>query len=87
MEPIDKHYFKAKAYELGLDRANIIELAQKTLDRLYPAKTHVISLNRGTLKIITPSAPVASELRLNQSILLKLAPGEIERLQIVIAAM
>lgn len=84
MQPIDPDYFKAKSDELGLDRAIIIERVQRALDQLYPTKTHVISLNRGTLKIITPSAPVASELRLNQSTIIRLAPDDIERLQIVI---
>ena len=84
MEPINQDYFKQKAYELGLDRANIIELVQVALDKLYPSKIHVVSLNQGVLKIITPSAPVASELRLNQTMIIKLAPADIERLQIVI---
>lgn len=84
MQPIDPDYFKARSEQLGLDRAETIEHIQADLDALYPGKIRVISLNRGVLKIITPSAPVASELRLGQTRIIALAPDEIERLQIVI---
>ncbi len=86
MQPIDPDYFQDKAQQLGLDRSLVIERVQLELNRLYPTKTRVASLNRGVLKIVTPSAPVASELRLNQTMIIKLAPDEIERLQIVIGS-
>lgn len=84
MQPIDPDYFSDKAQQLGLERAKTIERIQTELNRLYPGKIHVVSLNRGVLKILTPSAPVASEVRLTQTQILALAPGEIERLQIII---
>ena len=84
MQSIDPDYFRDKAQELGLDRANILEHIQTALEALYPGKIRVASLNHGVLRIITPSAPVASELRLSQNKIIALAPKEIERLQIVI---
>jgi len=83
MQPIDPDYFKQKTDELGLDRADILATIQASLDEMYPNRTRVISLNNGVLKIITPSAPVAGELRLRQTTILALSP-DIDRLQIVI---
>lgn len=84
MQSIDPDYLKDRAEQLGLGRIDTITRVQTELDKIYPGKTHVTSLNRGALKIVTPSAAVASELRLNQTSIMALAPEEIERLQIVI---
>lgn len=83
MEPINPGYLRQRAEELGLDRANVLAQAQSKLDELYPGRARAVSLNRGVLKIVTESAPVAGELRLRQSELFRVS-AEIERLQIVI---
>ena len=89
---IDPEYFKNKRVALGLDRAEILVQIQVTLDAWYPHQTRVQRLHRGVLRIVTPSAPVASDLRLRQLELIKLhsnktAAHEIERLQISIASL
>lgn len=83
MQPIDPDYLQQKSDQLGLERADVLAGVQAKLDQLYPGRARAASLNRGILKIITPSAPVASELRLRQTAIIKLDPA-IERLQIVI---
>ena len=83
MQPIDPDYFKQKSIDLGLDRADVLVSAQTKLDELYPGRAKAVSLNRGVLKIITPSAPVAGELRLRQALIIAVS-DQIERLQIVI---
>lgn len=59
-------YLAHRAHQLGLGRAQDIKAAQDLLDRLFPAQTRVESFNGGVLKILTPNASVASELRLRQ---------------------
>ena len=83
MQPIDPDYFRQKSQELGLDRADTLARAQTKLDQLYPGRTRAVSLNRGTLKIVTESAPIAGELRLRQ-LEIQAISADIERLQIVI---
>jgi hypothetical protein len=59
-------YFAQKRAELGLDREDQLAAIQKTLDSWYPGACRVRQLHQGTLRIITPSAGVASELRMRQ---------------------
>ncbi len=64
-------YLQKKASQLGLERGDQLAEIQKYLDSLYPGQTRAASLNDGVLKIVTPSASMASELRMNQVSLLK----------------
>lgn len=66
-----KSYLAKKATQLGLDRAEALEQAQKQLEQKYPNQTKAKSLHNGVLKVITPNAAVASELRFAQVALLK----------------
>jgi hypothetical protein len=63
---IDPDYFAKKRAELGMDRADVLEAVQATLDSWYPGQTRVRRLHQGTLRIVTPSASVAADLRLRQ---------------------
>jgi hypothetical protein len=84
-------YLKKRAQELNLDRGLVLKDIQKLLDRLYAGQTRVLSLNDGVLKVATPNASVASELRWGQSqLLLKLqplSPYPLKRLAIIIRAL
>ena len=89
---LDPEYFARKRAELGMDRADILEQIQATLDTWYPAQTRAQRLHRGVLRIVTPNASVASDLRLRQLELIALhgnkeAAHGIERLQISIASL
>ncbi len=78
-------YFAKKAQELGLGREEVITKAQALLDEMYPDQARALSFNQGTLKIVTASAPVASELRFRQVQILKRLSSpsqEIKKLQI-----
>jgi len=59
-------YLKRKAENLDLDRGAALHKIQQILDRQFPGKTKAKSLNDNVLKVITPSAAVASEIRLRQ---------------------
>ena len=83
-------YFSAKRDQLGMDRANVLQQIQATLDAWYPGATRVKQLHHGVLRIVTPNASVAADLRLRQRELLaqhKAAAQTIERLQISIASL
>ena len=71
MQEEAKSYLQKKALALDLGRGQALEAIQKLLDEEYPQKTRAVSLNDGVLKIVTPSAPLANELRLNQVQLMK----------------
>jgi hypothetical protein len=60
-------YLQKRAAELGLDRADQLAEIQAYLDRLYPGQCRAASLNDGVLKITTPNASMASELRMRQA--------------------
>lgn len=83
---LEPDYFARKRQELGLDRADSLASIQATLDALYPSLTRAISLNGGVLRITTPNASVASDLRLRQIELLeKFGQPEITRIQVTIS--
>jgi len=63
---IDADYFAKKRQELGLDREEVLAAVQATLDAWYPGQTRARQLHRGTLRVVTPSSSVASELRMRQ---------------------
>lgn len=70
LEDARQHLAK-KAKQLDLSRGESLAKIQAILDELYPGKTRAKSLNDGVLKVITESSAVASELRLNQVIVLR----------------
>ena len=59
-------YLQKRAAEMGLDRADQLADIQAYLDGLYPGQCRAVSLHEGVLKISTPNASLASELRLRQ---------------------
>jgi hypothetical protein len=63
---IDPEYFARKRVELGLGRGDLLTQIQIYLDTLYPAQVRAKQLHRGVLRLVTPSASVASELRFRQ---------------------
>jgi hypothetical protein len=66
-----REYINQKAQELDLERGESLAKIQAILDRLYPGQARAKSLNQQVLKIITPNASLASELRLRQSEIIK----------------
>lgn len=80
-----RDYFQKKSAELGLERGGQLVAIQAYLDELYPGECRAVSLNEGVLKITTPNASVASELRMGQQLLLaKLSAYDIQRIIISI---
>lgn len=61
-----RDYLNRRAGELGLERGEQLASIQAHLDTLYPGDCRAASLNGGVLKIITPNASLAGELRLRQ---------------------
>jgi Dna[CI] antecedent, DciA len=68
---VEPDYFERKRRELGLDRADDLARVQAVLDRWYPGQARARRLHQGVLRVITPSAPLASELRMRQIELLE----------------
>ena len=66
MQENAKLYLARKAQQLDLERAEALKMIQSILEEEFPGKVRAKSLNEGVLKVITPSAAVASELRLRQ---------------------
>lgn len=62
----DNDYLQKRAAELGLERGEQLQKIQAHLDGLYPGQVRAVSLNDGVLRLVTPSASVASELRMGQ---------------------
>lgn len=82
-------YLRQKAEQLGLSRLDALTKCQNVLNGLYPEQTRVLSLNQQILKVITPSATVAGDMRLRQvELLIKLrqatSPHSINSLNIQI---
>lgn len=77
-------YLSRKSAELGLERGDQLAEIQNYLDSLYPGQCRAVSINNGVLKITTPNASVASELRMRQKEALAQIPG-ITRLIIQVA--
>jgi hypothetical protein len=71
----DMHdYLQKRATELDLGRGAQLAAIQAYLDELYPGHCRAVSLNDGVLKLTTPNASVASELRLRQVEIMAAAP-------------
>lgn len=74
---LDNGYFAKKRAELGMDREDKLAEVQTLLDSWYPGQAKAKKLHQGTLRIITPNASVAQELRLRQmELLAALSLGE-----------
>jgi hypothetical protein len=63
---IEPEYFERKRREMGLDRVDVLQGIQVTLDAWYPGQARARQIHQGTLRIVTPSASVASQLRMRQ---------------------
>ena len=63
---LEADYFAKKRRELGMDRADELARVQAALDGWYPGLARAKQLHNGVLRLITPSASVASELRMRQ---------------------
>lgn len=61
-----QRYLAKKSAELGLERGDQLVAIQAYLDELYPGQCRAVGLNDGVLKITTPNASVAGELRMRQ---------------------
>lgn len=59
-------YLKKKARQLGLERGDFITAAQAYMDGRWPGQVRVLSFNGGLVRLVTPNAALASELRLGQ---------------------
>ena len=59
-------YLRDKADELDVGRADALQIIQIELERRYPEKTRALALHQGKLRVITPNASVAGDLRLRQ---------------------
>jgi hypothetical protein len=81
---IEPDYFARKARELGLDRADDLARVQAVLEHWYPGQARARRLHQGVLRVITPSAPLASELRMRQVELMRTSGLEGVRLAISI---
>lgn len=81
---IEPDYFERKRRELGLDRADDLARVQAVLDRWYPGMARARQWHQGVLRLVTPNASVASDLRLRQRELLAACSLEEARLAITI---
>ena len=63
---IEPDYFAKKRAELGMERADVLVAVQARLDEWYPGQARARQLHLGVLRLVTPNASVASELRLRQ---------------------
>jgi hypothetical protein len=81
---IDPEYFAKKRLELGLDREDDLARVQGVLDTWYPGRVRARRLHQGVLRVVTPSAGVASELRMRQMELLDVTGMSHVRLMISI---
>jgi hypothetical protein len=84
---LEADYFERKRRELGMERSDVLSSIQAWLDKNYPGQARAKQLHRDTLRIITPNASVASELRMRQLELLLANKLENVRLSISISAL
>jgi len=71
-----QNYLAKKAAELNLERGDQLAEIQTYLDSLYPGQCRAASLQDGVLRVTTPNASVATEVRMRQREIL----GRIEAL-------
>ena len=87
MSGIDREYLEQRMKELGVGRSDQLTAIQIWLDKSFPGTVRALRIQRAVLTLTTPSASLASELRLNQHAIKRagLELGiEITRLQIQI---
>ncbi|MBW4061645.1 hypothetical protein HJC99_03705 [Candidatus Saccharibacteria bacterium] len=88
---IDPDYFSKKRTELGFDRVDHLATVQSWCEREYPGQVRAVRLHQGVLRLVTPSAGVAGNLRLRQIELMRLmqsVTGEpLKRIQITISSL
>jgi hypothetical protein len=63
---LEGDYFEKKRKQLGMDRLDTLTAIQLWLDANYPGQARAKQLHLGTLRVITPNASVASDLRMRQ---------------------
>ena len=83
---LEDDYFARKRAQLGMDRADTLGVVQQWLDARYPGKVRARSLHRDVLRLVTPSASLASELRMMQLELLAATGLKEVRLVITVAS-
>lgn len=85
---LEPDYFANKRAELGMDRADSLVEIQAVLDSWYPKLAKAKLLHQGVLRIVTPNASVAGDLRMRQVELIARFPAlSIKRLQIGIQSL
>jgi hypothetical protein len=84
---LEDDYFARKKQQLGLDRADVLGAIQKTLDTWYPGQARAKQLHAGVLRIVTPNASVASDLRLRQIELTRLHSLQNTRLSLSVSSL
>ena len=81
-------HFERKRSELGMEREDVLVGLQTLLNSWYPGQAKAKKLHQGVLRLVTPSASVAGELRMRQVELLdaaeELAGERPERIAITI---
>lgn len=82
-----EEYLAKKRVQLGLDREDVLAQIQSTVDGWYPGQVRVRQLHQGVLRLVTPHASVASELRMRQLELASLHGLEGVRMAISIASL
>jgi Dna[CI] antecedent, DciA len=87
LKPDYAEYFQRKRAELGMEREDVLVGVQTVLDEWYPGLTRAKRLHQGVLRVVTPSASVAGELRMRQLELLERCKLPETRLAIAIADM
>jgi hypothetical protein len=66
MDAAEKDYIQRKARQLDLGRGHALTVIQNKLDGDFQGQVRAVSLNAGILKLATPNASLASELRFRQ---------------------
>jgi hypothetical protein len=83
----EPEYFARKRRELGLDREDKLAVVQSWLDERYPGQARAKKLHQGVLRVVTPNASVASDLRMRQLELLMAVKLEEIRLAVSISSL
>jgi len=85
---LEPDYFSQMRAKLGMEREDVLTGVQRVLHGWYPGQVRARQLHQGVLRLETPSAGVAGELRMRQVELLdaveKLAGERPKRLAISI---
>lgn len=74
-------YLQKKSAKLGLDRAHTLRAIQQRLDNMFPGECRAVSIQDGVLRVTTPNASVAGELRFRKA---ELKTAEVKKVVIQI---